>query len=65
MPWYAPWSNVIKKKVCRFLLQRYLGQFIEEKLSLDQLKVDFYNGTGTVSDVTLYCQVSDSFYLRS
>ncbi|EAT44884.1 AAEL003777-PA [Aedes aegypti] len=56
MPWYAPWSNVIKKKVCRFLLQRYLGQFIEEKLSLDQLKVDFYNGTGTVSDVTLYCQ---------
>lgn len=23
---------------------------------MDQLKVDFYNGTGTVSDVTLYCQ---------
>lgn len=61
MPWYAPWSNVIKKKVCRFLLQRYLGQFIEEKLSLDQLNVDFYNGTGTVYDVTLYSQVSDSF----
>ncbi|XP_029712827.1 autophagy-related protein 2 homolog A [Aedes albopictus] len=56
MPWYAPWSNVIKKKVCRFLLQRYLGQFIEEKLSLDQLNVDFYNGTGTVYDVTLYSQ---------
>lgn len=56
MPWYAPWSNVIKKKVCRFLLQRYLGQFIEEKLSLDQLNVDFYNGTGTVYNVTLYCQ---------
>ncbi|XP_055537641.1 autophagy-related protein 2 homolog A [Wyeomyia smithii] len=56
MPWYAPWTNVIKKKVCRFLLQRYLGQFLEEKLSLDQLNVDFYNGTGTVYDVTLYCQ---------
>lgn len=56
MPWYAPWSNVIKKKVCRFLLQRYLGQFLEERLSLDQLTVDFYNGTGTVYDVTLYCQ---------
>lgn len=56
MPWYAPWSNVIKKKVCRFLLQRYLGQFLEERLSLDQLSVDFYNGTGTVYDVTLYCQ---------
>ncbi|EDS41200.1 conserved hypothetical protein [Culex quinquefasciatus] len=57
MPWYAPWSNVIKKKVCRFLLQRYLGQFLEERLSLDQLTVDFYNGTGTVYDVTLYCQL--------
>ena len=57
MPWYAPWSDVIKKKVCRFVLQRYLGQFLEEKLSLDQLNVDFYNGTGTVYDVTLYCQV--------
>lgn len=56
MPWYDPWTNVIKKKVCRFVLQRYLGQFIEEKLSLDQLNVDFYNGTGTVYDVTLYCQ---------
>lgn len=65
MPWYAPWSNVIKKKVCRFLLQRYLGQFLEERLSLDQLTVDFYNGTGTVYDVTLYCQVSHAFILRT
>lgn len=56
MPWYVPWSGVIKKKVCRFLLQRYLGQFLEEKLTLDQLNVDIRNGTGTVSDVTLYCQ---------
>uniref|UniRef100_A0A182W0F8 Autophagy-related protein 2 n=1 Tax=Anopheles minimus TaxID=112268 RepID=A0A182W0F8_9DIPT len=58
MPWYAPWSDVIKKKICRFLLQRYLGRFLEEKLTLDQLNVDFYNGTGTVHNVTLYCQVS-------
>uniref|UniRef100_A0A1Q3FUU4 Autophagy-related protein 2 n=2 Tax=Culex tarsalis TaxID=7177 RepID=A0A1Q3FUU4_CULTA len=56
MPWYAPWTNAITKKVCRFLLQRYLGQFLEERLSLDQLTVDFRNGTGTVYDVTLYCQ---------
>ncbi|XP_058129577.1 autophagy-related protein 2 homolog A [Anopheles ziemanni] len=56
MPWYVPWSDVIKKKICRFLLQRYLGRFLEEKLSLDQLNVDFYNGTGTVHNVTLYCQ---------
>uniref|UniRef100_A0A182FAT8 Autophagy-related protein 2 n=1 Tax=Anopheles albimanus TaxID=7167 RepID=A0A182FAT8_ANOAL len=59
MPWYAPWSDVIKKKICRFLLQRYLGRFLEEKLTLDQLNVDFYNGTGTVHNVTLYCQVRE------
>ncbi|GAB0095176.1 Autophagy-related protein 2 [Sergentomyia squamirostris] len=56
MPWYALWSDVIKKKVCRYLLQRYLGQFLQEKLSLEQLNVDLYNGTGTVYDVTLYSE---------
>lgn len=48
----------MKKKICRYLLNRYVGQFLEEKLSLDQLTVDLYNGTGTVSDVKLYNQVS-------
>uniref|UniRef100_A0A1B0CUM4 Autophagy-related protein 2 n=1 Tax=Lutzomyia longipalpis TaxID=7200 RepID=A0A1B0CUM4_LUTLO len=58
MPWYALWSDVIKKKVCRYLLQRYLGQFLQEKLSLEQLNVDLYNGKGTVYDVALYSEVS-------
>uniref|UniRef100_A0A6B2EBD1 Autophagy-related protein 2 n=1 Tax=Phlebotomus kandelakii TaxID=1109342 RepID=A0A6B2EBD1_9DIPT len=56
MPWYALWSDVIKKKVCRYLLQRYLGQFLQEKLSLEQLNVDLYNGKGTVYDVALYSE---------
>lgn len=61
MPWYMPWSETLKKKVCRYLLQRYLGQFLEEKLTLEQLTVDFYKGTGTISDVTLYSQVMTPF----
>lgn len=56
MPWF-PWSDTIKKKVCRYLLQRYLGQFLDEKLSLEQLNVDLYNGTGTVSNIALYSKV--------
>ncbi|XP_071454260.1 autophagy-related protein 2 homolog A [Hetaerina americana] len=56
MPWYLPWSDSLKKRACRYLLQRYLGQFLEEKLTLDQLTVDLYNGTGTVRDVTLDVQ---------
>lgn len=58
MPWFVPWSESIKKRACRYLLQRYLGQFFEEKLTLDQLSVNLYNGTGTVQDVSLDVQVS-------
>lgn len=61
MPWFEfklPWSDTIKKKVCRYLLQRYLGRFLEEKLQLEQLNVDFYNGKGNVENVSLSCEVS-------
>lgn len=61
MPWYVPYvPETIKKKVCVYLLQRYLGQFFEEKLTVDQLTVDLYNGTGTVTNVSLDVQVSCS-----
>lgn len=53
MPWYFPWSEAIKKRAIRYLLQRYVGQFLEEKLSLDQLTVDLYNGTGTIKELAL------------
>jgi autophagy-related protein 2 len=59
MPWCLgiTWPESLKKRACRYLLQRYLGQFLEEKLTLDQLTVDLYNGTGTVSEVRLDVQV--------
>lgn len=52
MPWF-PWSDGIKKRACRYLLQRYGGQFLQEKLTLDQLSVDLYNGKGRITDVWL------------
>lgn len=63
MPWYdriVPES--IKKNVCAYLLQRYLGQFFEEKLTRDQLNVDLYNGTGTVEKISLDVQVKQAFH---
>lgn len=51
MPW--PFSESIKKRACRYLLHRYLGNFLEEKLSLDQLSLDLYQGTGSLSQVPL------------
>lgn len=59
--WFAPFSDLIKKKVCRYLLHRYLGSFIHEKISLDQLNVDFYNGKGTISDIVLSPEVCTIF----
>lgn len=59
MPWYAPWSDHIAKRVCKYLLQRYLGQFLEEKLTLDQLTVDLYKGLGTICNVALDVQVNN------
>lgn len=53
MPWYFPWSDSLKKRACRYLLQHYLGHFLKEKLSLDQLSVNLYDGTGTIQDVLL------------
>ncbi|XP_069493788.1 autophagy-related protein 2 homolog B isoform X2 [Ambystoma mexicanum] len=51
MPW--PFSESIKKRACRYLLQRYLGHFLREKLSLEQLTLDLYQGTGSLAQVPL------------
>ncbi|XP_043931707.1 autophagy-related protein 2 homolog A [Protopterus annectens] len=51
--WFFPWSSSIKKRACRYLLQHYLGHFFEERLSLDQLSLDLYNGSGSVRDIHL------------
>uniref|UniRef100_A0A8C9FJ22 Autophagy related 2B n=1 Tax=Pavo cristatus TaxID=9049 RepID=A0A8C9FJ22_PAVCR len=51
MPW--PFSESIKKRACRYLLQRYLGHFLQEKLSLEQLSLDLYQGTGSLTQVPL------------
>lgn len=60
MPWFFPWSESIKKRACRYLLQYYLGRFLERKLELDQLSVDLYKGTGSVKNVELDVEVFTS-----
>lgn len=59
MPWFnLSFSDFIKKRVCKFLINRYLGQFFEEKLTADQICLDLYNGLGSVYNVNLCCEVS-------
>lgn len=47
----------LQKRTGRYLLQRYLGQFLDGKLSLQQLEINLLNGRGTVNDVSLSCKV--------
>ncbi len=57
------WSLLIskfQKGACRYLLHRYLGQYLREKVTVDQLTVDLFEGTGSVKDVSLDCDVSIS-----
>lgn len=49
-----PWlSESIKKRALRYLLQRYLGNFLLEKLTLDQLSLDLYEGIGAIRKIQL------------
>ncbi|KAG8438091.1 hypothetical protein GDO86_008686 [Hymenochirus boettgeri] len=51
--WLFPWSSSIKTRACRYLLQHYLGHYLEERLSLEQLSLDLYNGSGRLKDIHL------------
>ncbi|CAL9707012.1 unnamed protein product [Knipowitschia caucasica] len=51
--WLFPWSGSIKKRACRYLLQHYLGHFLQERLSLDQLGLDLFNGSGVIKEIHL------------
>ncbi|CAB3228857.1 unnamed protein product [Arctia plantaginis] len=52
LPWFTPHCEIIKLKSIRSLIGYYLGNFLE-KITLDQLSVNLYTGTGIVCDVTL------------
>ncbi|CAF0882237.1 unnamed protein product [Didymodactylos carnosus] len=55
--WFFPWSNSLKTRACRQLIQHYLGIFLQEKLSLDQLSIDLFSGRVQVKDVILNLSV--------
>ncbi|XP_031718330.1 autophagy-related protein 2 homolog A [Anarrhichthys ocellatus] len=53
-------ARSIKKRACRYLLQHYLGHFLQERLSLDQLGLDLYNGSGVIREIHLdVCAVNE------
>ena len=55
MFWLFPWPESIKQRLCRYLLEHYLGQYFEQKLVLQQLNIDLYNGSVTLNNINLNC----------
>jgi hypothetical protein len=58
MPSWFPFPDAIKKRACGYLIQRYLGQYLEQKLGLEQLEINLLAGKGSISDILLNVEVS-------
>ena len=52
------WTDSIKKRACRALLNRYLGKYLDQKLELDGMTIDLANGSCKVENVRLSADVS-------
>ena len=50
--------DTLKHKAGQYIIQHYLGQYLQDKISLDQLEINLRKGTGTVKDVLLDVDVS-------
>ncbi|XP_013118571.2 autophagy-related protein 2 homolog B [Stomoxys calcitrans] len=61
MSWFNVWDG-LKNKTCRYLLQRYLGQFLDENLNLEQLNIELYNGKATIKNVSLRVETLNELF---
>uniref|UniRef100_A0A915BPE2 Autophagy-related protein 2 n=2 Tax=Parascaris univalens TaxID=6257 RepID=A0A915BPE2_PARUN len=54
--WLSSFSDAVHKRVCRFLIHRYLSDFLKSKINLDQMSINLIGGTATVSEVDMDVQ---------
>lgn len=53
-------SSTWIKPICRFLIHRYMGEFLDTEIKSDQLELKLTEGTASVEDVQLNADVSTS-----
>ncbi|EFO13105.1 hypothetical protein LOAG_15425 [Loa loa] len=49
-------TDVLQKRLCRFLIHRYLSDFLKSSINLEQLSATLYGGIASVSDVDMDVQ---------
>ncbi|KAK6110251.1 ATG C terminal domain family protein [Brugia pahangi] len=49
-------TDALQKRLCRFLIHRYLSDFLKSSINLEQLSATLYGGIASVSDVDMDVQ---------
>ena len=53
-PFNSTWTyNLVDLIIIIIISQHYIGHYLEEKLSLDQMSIELYAGKGTIHNVAL------------
>lgn len=55
LPFVFP--EIWRKKTVSYFLKKYLGHFLSESVTLDQLTLDLNNGKGSITDLNLDVEV--------
>eukprot|EP00118_Oscarella_pearsei_P011818 m.82217 g.82217 ORF g.82217 m.82217 type:complete len:239 (+) comp36288_c0_seq8:43-759(+) len=53
-------GDSINKRICRYVINEYLGQYLRTKIQVDQLQVHLWKGVGTVENVELDVEALNS-----
>ncbi|XP_050544499.1 autophagy-related protein 2 homolog B [Daktulosphaira vitifoliae] len=56
MSWFNYCTENLQKRCCRYLLQRYVGRFLEHKIEPDQLSINVLDGSVSLEDIVLDVQ---------
>lgn len=56
--WFNFCTENLQKRCCRYLLQRYVGRFLERKIEPDQLSINVLDGAVSIENIVLDVQVS-------
>ncbi|KAM3726481.1 Autophagy-related protein [Dirofilaria immitis] len=55
-------TDALQKRLCRFLIHRYLSDFLKSSINLEQLSATLYGGIASVSDVDMDVQrINEAF----